>query len=392
MKIQNFILIIISFIKISTSLPSDNIWIKALSYIEEGKMIINENKTHFIFDESNYTALDINGQKMNILYEKQEKIFKKYNMSNYIFIVDNLDEKEETIESATFNLCKYLYNTYKINMEKSIVALFSIESRRVRIRTGEITKKYLDNDKLKTMIQNLVPFLKYEHYYKAWNKFLEDVYYYYNKNDKWETYLLWLLIICYIGYNGIKKIIGKRIVVNRSISLDNDKNLKRIIDFLKKQKSNKKILTDNCAICLEEFKVNQNNKNEENDMEDSSNTVRKIEENKDILTLECGHQFHNDCISKWMERKNECPLCRQKINSKYNKDDAHMVWGVQNDLYDNHYSFINYYDLFTTTTFIDYSSYEVHEVKNEDSYDSSHSNNYSFGGGSDCGGGATGGW
>ena len=95
MKIQNFILIIISFIKISTSLPSDNIWIKALSYIEEGKMIINENKTHFIFDESNYTALDINGQKMNILYEKQEKIFKKYNMSNYIFIVDNLDEKKK---------------------------------------------------------------------------------------------------------------------------------------------------------------------------------------------------------------------------------------------------------------------------------------------------------
>ena len=141
MKIQYFAFIIISFINILTSLPSDQIWTKTLSYIEQGKMIINENKTHFIFDESNYTALDINGNKMNILYEKQENISKKYNISNYIFIIDNLDENEESIEAATFNLFKYFYNIFKINMEKSIVALFSIKSRRLRIRTGEITKK-----------------------------------------------------------------------------------------------------------------------------------------------------------------------------------------------------------------------------------------------------------
>ena len=91
-------------------------------------------------------------------------------------------------------------------------------------------------------------------------------------------------------------------------------------------------MADNWAICLEEFKDNKNSRNEENEMEekDSSNIERKIEENKDISTLECGHQFHPECISKWMKRKNECPLCRQKINNKYNKDDAHMVWGVQN--------------------------------------------------------------
>lgn len=206
------------------------------------------------------------------------------------------------------------------------------------------------------------------------------------------SYLLIIIFFGYIGYNIFKKISIKRIYVNRSISLDSDKNLKRIVNFLKKEKSNKKILSDNCAICLEEFKENQNKKNEENGMEekDISNTETKIEENNDISTLECGHQFHIDCISKWMERKNEYPLCRQKINNKYNKDDAHMIWGVQNDLYDNHYSFINFYDLFTSTHFIDYSSTEVRYVRNENSYDSH--GDYSFSGGSDSGGGVTGGW
>ena len=294
-------------------------------------MIINENKTHFIFDESNYTALDINGSKMNILYEKKENISKKYNISNYIFIIENLDENEESIEAATFNLFKYFYNIFKINMEKSIVALFSIKSRRVRIRTGEITKKNLDNDKLEAIIKDLAPFLRRKHYYKAWNRFLEDINYYYNKNYNLIYMILFIIIIGILVFDYIKNNVRRKYIY-RSIFLDKDKILKKIVKFLKKEKSNKKILADNWAICLEEFKDNKNSRNEENEMEekDSSNIERKIEENKDISTLECGHQFHPECISKWMKRKNECPLCRQKINNKYNKDDAHMVWGVQN--------------------------------------------------------------
>ena len=59
-------------------------------------------------------------------------------------------------------------------------------------------------------------------------------------------------------------------------------------------------------------------------------------------------------------------------------------------LYDNHYSFINFSDLFISNIFIDYSSYSTRYViiKSNDSH-----SNYSFGdGGSDSGGGATGGW
>ena len=84
-----------------------------------------------------------------------------------------------------------------------------------------------------------------------------------------------------------------------------------------------------------------------------------------------------------MEKKNDCPLCRQKINPKYNKDEATMVWGVQNELYNNDYDNINYEHLYTR------------DFYNPTSYSSGvdYSSNYSFGGGGcDCGGGATGGW
>lgn len=42
-----------------------------------------------------------------------------------------------------------------------------------------------------------------------------------------------------------------------------------------------------CAICLEEYK-----------------------EYESISTLICSHEFHADCIRRWMLHKNICPLCK----------------------------------------------------------------------------------
>jgi hypothetical protein len=42
-----------------------------------------------------------------------------------------------------------------------------------------------------------------------------------------------------------------------------------------------------CVICLEEYKL------------------------KDSLGgLKCGHDFHSDCIKKWLQVKNACPVCK----------------------------------------------------------------------------------
>ena len=59
----------------NNSISSDEIWNKTKNYINQGKIILNINKTHFIFDELNYTKLDINSTKM--LYIKGKKKFIK---------------------------------------------------------------------------------------------------------------------------------------------------------------------------------------------------------------------------------------------------------------------------------------------------------------------------
>jgi hypothetical protein len=48
---------------------------------------------------------------------------------------------------------------------------------------------------------------------------------------------------------------------------------------------------DNCVICTLEF----------------------IENKTYIIELQCKHIYCKDCIIKWLKRKKECPLCKEKI-------------------------------------------------------------------------------
>ena len=57
-------------------LPSGDIWNKIFQNIQEKKIVYKP--THFIFDEDNYTGLDIYGDKMRQLYNIQESIFINY--------------------------------------------------------------------------------------------------------------------------------------------------------------------------------------------------------------------------------------------------------------------------------------------------------------------------
>ncbi|KAF5795315.1 putative transcription factor C2H2 family [Helianthus annuus] len=49
---------------------------------------------------------------------------------------------------------------------------------------------------------------------------------------------------------------------------------------------------DICAICLQEFEVGET-----------------------CVALECNHGYHQECIEKWLQQKNNCPICRAKVFS-----------------------------------------------------------------------------
>lgn len=49
-------------------------------------------------------------------------------------------------------------------------------------------------------------------------------------------------------------------------------------------------MTEQCVICLE----NMNN-------------------NTTLLTLECSHIYHKECIDDWLNKSQTCPMCREKV-------------------------------------------------------------------------------
>ena len=64
------------------------------------------------------------------------------------------------------------------------MAFFSIETKRVRIRTGEKTKDKITDDECEQIINDLEPILRNKNYYKVWLTFIEKIDYYINKETK----------------------------------------------------------------------------------------------------------------------------------------------------------------------------------------------------------------
>jgi len=51
-------------------------------------------------------------------------------------------------------------------------------------------------------------------------------------------------------------------------------------------------MTDKCVICLDNI---------------------NLKDDVNILTLECSHTYHKECIDKWLNRAQTCPICREKV-------------------------------------------------------------------------------
>lgn len=50
-----------------------------------------------------------------------------------------------------------------------------------------------------------------------------------------------------------------------------------------------------------------------NSFVDYLKSLRFTYERTSIMKTPCNHLFHNRCLEKWLELKNECPYCRREI-------------------------------------------------------------------------------
>ena len=90
---------------------------------------------------------------------------------------------------------------------------------------------------------------------------------------------------------------------------------------------------DNCIICIDKFEINN-----------------------EIITLDCSHFYHENCIITWFKQKNVCPLCKRPynvgnniINNGYHQFENFIYYNENEGIFDNNQnndtmSDINFYN------------------------------------------------
>jgi len=95
------------------------------------------------------------------------------------------------------------------------------------------------------------------------------------------------------------------------MSLQREFNIKEFMDKIDVL-SNKNLLTDennekldfgNCPICYEKIVMIKSEGGE-------------IKPNHNISVTPCNHAFCFNCLSRHLEKKNKCPICRKKLTNK----------------------------------------------------------------------------
>ena len=105
-----------------------------------------------------------------------------------------------------------------------------------------------------------------------------------------------------------------------------EKYREQIFDYYKSEEEIPENAKNNeCVICLENLDNLAINNQEEDDeiFKTRGNYIEKLammiqkwnkkKNNKPYMKTPCGHVFHTKCLETWLEIKNECPYCRQKI-------------------------------------------------------------------------------
>ena len=296
--------------------------------------------------------------------EKQLKeIYKGHNVVPIIVVADNLNLKDENnntldITNYTQIIIDEVYNQKIIKKEvPCIVAVISIKGKIMTMK-AEGTVSYTISQQDCYNILNIINNYFIYGEYSLGIVELANIIKYYLTNTSFfarniRFFVMILILIFSFGLCYFLAVIAQKIKDKRTLRLTmmDEEKLLKIKEFLKKTRADKKILSDNCIICLEPFdnctsvnhslieeSNNINNENilvNDNDEINSKNLDKKNEDihiemknmsdssierksslsDNQISTLPCGHRFHVKCITEWMMRKkNICPMCREKID------------------------------------------------------------------------------
>ena len=339
----------VSLVKILKKYKTSDI----ITFITESK-----TKNYKIIDPDEYLKKDD-----IIALEKQLKeIYNAHNVITIIVIARNIDltnKKGDKIDISNYTeiIFDEIYEKKIVKKDASVVlAIVSIEGKIMTMRakgTVSFTITQQDCYNILNIINNYYSYGEYSYGTVELGKLIN--YYlvntsFFSRNKRFFLMIVILIlsfIFCYILALIAQRIREKR---NLRLTMSDEEKLLKIRAFLKKCKANKKILSDNCIICLEPFdnctSVNHsliveennnikennndnliNNENKDKDaiviemqnmskenIENDNNNKSNMTDNQ-ISTLPCGHRYHVKCITEWMlKKKSICPMCREKMD------------------------------------------------------------------------------
>ena len=296
------------------------------TYLHPNNPNYKQNLNFMLFDPEYYLESLDTQDALNAMYT----LYEKYNVSCHVFFISIMDEKYKSDEAfAHFvdRLSYLIYNNnddYNVNM--TLTAVFFIHDRKMRIRTTKALRQIITDDDALAILNRRKRDLKNERYADVANGLMLDIFKTYTRNlESPNKNTILLLTILFI--------IGMAIFVylaNREQPSEQEDKVKVFLDKCKQKPNPKEIFTESCIICLEDFKSDEEIKALENK---DKNAFEKIE----TSILECGHKFHRKCISDWLKKEENCPICRTKFNIKSDNNSGSKVNNEHNN---------NFHDIF----------------------------------------------
>ena len=284
------------------------------TYLHPNNPNYKRNLNYMIFDPEFYLQSSNLQDANNAMYT----LYEKYKVSTHIFFISYMYEKYKTDEAyAAFvdRLSYLIYNNNDdYNENNTLTAVFFIKDRKMRMRTTRNLRKTLTDDDCLNILNRRKKDLKNSNFEEVANGLLMDIFKTYTKNlEKPNDNMVLLLTILFI--------IGMAIFVylaNREQTSVQEDKVKIFLDKCKNRQNQREIFSESCAICLEDFKSNDEIKMLQST---NQNEFEKVE----AILLDCGHKFHRRCITNWLRKQENCPICRMKFEFNANDNNANKA-------------------------------------------------------------------
>ena len=256
------IYVLLSFFQIKTIFPD----FSSISNAYKIKDVISlikscKTKEYKIIDPKNY----ITDEDQKKLEKELKDIYNKHKVISFFIILDYIDLKDNKgnnieISNYTNLLIEELYYQNIIAIDASIVvAVISIKDKKMTMRVeGRVSHIITEQDcfNILNIVNNYYAYGEYSYGSIELGKLIN---YYMSNTGFWARnkkffYMIFLLIFCFCFCYALS-IIAQKIKERRNLRLtmSDEEKLIKIKEFLKKAKANRKILSDNCIICLEPF-------------------------------------------------------------------------------------------------------------------------------------------